>query len=175
MNKLIKIIQEEYTKLMLHEKTLYHGTLIDNVPSIQVNGLIPTIGEFVRDTYTGASEMDIEDYVQELVFATDKKQLSNAVTAITAQIAKKLKKSFHDVTDDDFLKYGALAIIKNGDKIFDYKSDDDNDYRSNSASIESGDYYSDEIVEPDFILSGNKLGTYLKKFNLFPRPWQYKQ
>ena len=33
---------------ILSEKTLYHGTIVDNIPSIKQNGLIPTIGAFVK-------------------------------------------------------------------------------------------------------------------------------
>ena len=38
-------------KSLITEKTLYHGTIIDNVCSIKNYGLIPSVGEFVKDAY----------------------------------------------------------------------------------------------------------------------------
>jgi len=119
-------------KSLITEKTLYHGTTIDNVGSIKKYGLTPLVGEFVKTAYdmSGYGEdIDPDDYFKELVFATDKKQLDKALTAMTAQIAYKLKKDFHDITDGEIERYGVLVVIKNGDSVMQYKKNDDGTYQ----------------------------------------------
>ena len=98
----------DQNKSLLTEKTLYHGTIIDNINSIKKYGLIPSVGEFVRNSYESdviGCNGDPDYYLKNLVFSTDKQQLDKAINAITAQIAQKLNKGFHDVTDDEFIKY----------------------------------------------------------------------
>lgn len=162
-------------KSLLTEKTLYHGTVIDNIDSIRKYGLLPSVGKFVKDAY----ESDIigcdgnpDDYLKELVFATDKQQLDRAVTAITAQIGLKLNKGFHDVTDDEFIKHGMLAIIKDGDFVMERRPDsDDRDWREYPHTVEPGDYYSDDYIGVDIILTGNNMIRVLKRYGVWPRKW----
>ena len=157
-------------KQLLNEKTLYHGTVVDFIPSIKKLGLIPSVGEFVRTAYAGATDGDIDEYLKELVFATDKQQLSKAVNAITAQVGAKLHKDFHSVTDDEFQKYGALAIVKDGDSVMSHRDKDDENYYGNYPyTVEPGDYYSEDSVGVDYILTGTKLISFLKRFGEWPR------
>jgi hypothetical protein len=154
--------------ILLSEKTLYHGTLIDNVPSIKRYGLLPSVGKFVKNAYDMSEyDVDEENYLKELVFATEKKQLGKAVVAITAQISYKLNKGLHDVTDDEFIKHGAIAVIKDGDDLMSYRTDTDND--SHPYTAEPGDYYSEDYIGVDYILTGNKMISLLEKYGEWPR------
>lgn len=153
---------------ILNEKTLYHGTIIHNIPSIEKNGLMPTIGDFVKNAYAGSVDGDVMDYLEEVLYATDKQQIDKARTAIIYQIGNKLGKNYHSVTNEDFEKYGALAVIKNGDEYFDFHSEEDQYYGIAPLGVESGDYYTTYEVIPDYILTGKKMVAFFKKFGLFP-------
>jgi hypothetical protein len=159
-------------KQLILEKTLYHGTIINNVPSIEKYGLMPSVGEFVKDAYdmTGYEGLNPDDYLKELVFATDKEQLDKAVTAITAQISKKLNKSFHSVTDEEFIHYGAIVKIYDGDSVLERRPPgDENYYGEYPHTVEPGDYYSSNYVGVDDILTGHRMIRLLKRYNAWPR------
>jgi hypothetical protein len=162
-------------KSLLVEKTLYHGTISDFVPSIKQHGLLPTVGEFVKNAYAGSVDNiddEINDYLKELVFATDKKQLDKAVTAITAQVGIKLNKDFHSVTDEEFRLHGALAIIKDGDSVMKHRPpDDENYYGQHPFTVEPGDYFSDDYVNVDYVLTKDKLISFLKRLSRWPRKY----
>lgn len=169
-HKCLKMIK---LKQLLVEKTLYHGTLADNASSIKTMGLMPSVGEFVKDAYdmTGY-DVDPDEYLKELVFLTDKQQLRKAVTAITAQVAKKLGKDFHGVTDDEFVRNGALAVVKDGDtKLFmsHRPPGDENYYGQHPYTVEPGDYYSEWHVPVDYILTGKKMISFLNRLGMWPR------
>ncbi len=152
----------------LNEKTLYHGTTIYSLPSIKQNGLIPTIGDFVKNMYSGSVDGDIMDYLEEILYATDKKQIDKARTAIIYQIANKLKKDYHSVTNEEFENYGALAIIKNGDEYFNFHSEEDADFGRVTLGVEKGDFYTTDQITPDYILTNKKLTSFFRKFGLYP-------
>ncbi len=170
IRKIIATTVREYLneQQILNEKTLYHGTTIHNLPSIEQNGLIPTIGDFVKNMYAGSVDDDIMDYLEEILYATDKKQIDKARTAIIYQIANKLGKDYHSVTNEEFEKYGALAVVKNGDEYFDFHSEEDQYYGRAPLGVEPGDYYTRDEITPDYILTGKKLTSFFKKFGLFP-------
>lgn len=162
-------------KSLLVEKTLYHGTITDFIPSIKKQGLLPTVGQFVRNAYAGSVDNiddEVSEYLKDLVFATDKKQLDKAVTAITAQIGIKLNKDFHSVTDEEFRQHGALAIIRDGDSVMNHRAkDDENYYGQHPFTVEPGDYFSDEYVDVDYILTRDKLLSFLKRLGRWPRKY----
>lgn len=166
----IKTKMAEYLteQKMLVEKTLYHGTITHNIPSIEENGLMPTIGDFVKNMYSGAVDGDVMDYLEEMLYATDKKQIDKARTAIIYQIANKLGKNYHSVTNKDFEMYGALAVLKNGDEYFDFHSEEDMEHGRAPLGVETGDYYTQDEVSPDYILTGKKLTSFFRKFGLYP-------
>ena len=158
-------------KSLLLERTLYHGTTRDAAESIAKIGLIPMTGEFVMGSY--GCEYDEKD-IPELVFATNKKQLDKAVGAITAQIAAKLKKNYHDVTDEEFIAYGALIKINDGDDYFEKRPDKEEEedfYAEYPPTVEPGDYYSHDSVAVDDILTGTAMTRLLKRYNLWPRKY----
>ena len=162
------VLESLHEEKFSDKKTLYHGTIIDNIPSIERNGLMPTIGDFVKNMYAGAVDGDVMDYLEEILYATDKKQIDKAHTAIIYQIANKLGKFYHSVTNEEFEKYGALAVIKNGYEYFDFHSEKDAEYGRAPLGVETGDYYTREDVTPDYILIGKKLTSFFKKFGLYP-------
>lgn len=151
----------------LFEKTLYHGTSKNRAMSIKKHGLVPDVGDFVKQMYNEPG-MDYED----LAFATDKQSISKAVTAMMSAIEHDKGKGFHDVTEDDIIKYGAIAVIKYGDESFDNRDIDDEDYYGEYPStVEPGDYYSRDNEGVDYVLTGKKLISFLKKHNFWPIPY----
>ena len=170
LRKFIATTIREYLneQQMLNERTLYHGTITHNIPSIEQNGLMPTIGDFVKNMYAGAVDGDVMEYLEEILYATDKKQINKARTAIIYQISNKLGKDYHSVTNEEFEKYGALAVVKNGDEYFEFHSEEDANYGRAPLGVETGDYYTKDEITPDYILTGNKLTSFFKKFGLYP-------
>jgi len=90
-------------------RTLYHGTVIDHKASIEELGLIPVLGDFVRDSY--GCEFD-DDTLEGVVFAADKEGIEGAVGAMRYHVGKKLGKWLTDVDQEDMRKHGMLVIIK---------------------------------------------------------------
>lgn len=158
-------------KSLLVEVTLYHGTTIDNIDSIRKIGLIPMRGDFVTNAYGGEyeSEDDFENSIPELTFAASKRQLDKAVSAATHHIAKKLDKGFHDVTDEDFIRYAAIVKIYDGDKDFLHHTGEK--YVDYPMSVEPDDYYSEDGASADEILTGKKMVNFLRKYKLWPRTY----
>lgn len=155
---------------MFSEKTLYHGTIIDNEPTIRQYGLVGgwqgPVGSFVDDAY--GSEYDGIDPTEddEIVFATDKNELEKAVNAMVFHIGKKLNKNFHDVSDNDIRNHGLVVIIKDSDL---EPHDPDKSYEV-PRGVEPGDYY-DSSMGADILLKGSSLIRFLRKYNQWPRKW----
>lgn len=171
-----KFLLEKFIRNVINEeqtgKTLYHGTIVDNIQSIKENGLIPTIGEFVKQAYLGSVDGNIDDYLEAVLYATDKKNIEKAFTAIVMQVGIKLGKTgYHSVTTNDIRNHGALVILKNAEKEFDFYSREDSDMGNRNVpfGVEQNDYFTtDAEILPDIILTGNKLVRFFKQkgFNL---------
>lgn len=158
---------QDHGKKIVFEKTLYHGTSRKRSHDVKKYGLIPDVGSFVKQMYDEPG-VDFED----LVFATDKEQIGKAVTAMMSAIEHDLGKDFHDVTEDEILKYGAIVVIKYGDESFYNRDiDDENYYGDYPTTVEPGDYYSRDNEEIDYILTGKKLIAFLRKHNFWPIPY----
>lgn len=162
---------------MLHERTLYHGTVIDHLDSIRDYGLEGRLGDWVRDSY-GASlpeewdEEDVEEQLGGVIFAAEKSELDKAGGAIRYHVGKKLNKSINDVSVDDIRRYGMLAIIREIDV------EDDEDWKRRPKhgkeswydeypiAAEPGDWYlEDQVAYVDDILVGQKLVDFLRQNN----------
>jgi hypothetical protein len=173
-------------------KTLYHGTSIDNVKSIKQKGLIPPVGPWVERAYGHSMDLDpdSEDYggsyespVFDLVFAADKQELSKALGGITSSVAHKLGKNFHDVTDDEIEHYGALVVMRDSAKYFersapiDRQGDTigegtlDQDQLERYPTVEPGDYFSEQIQDPSYILTGKPMIRLFRRYGIWPRLW----
>lgn len=146
------------------ENTLYHGSIVDNIPDIMKYGLLGQVGAFTQDAYG-------DDYgdLPELTFAADKKGVERALTAMIQHIARKLNKDYHDVTDNDIRNHGVLFVIKDGDKAAHHRpQDDENYYGQHPTTVEPGDYYADELGVDNY-LTGSALLRYLRKLNVWPQ------
>lgn len=159
----------------LSERTLYHGTLVDYEGTIRQYGLQGgwhgPLGSFVSQHY------DSEEYGEpteddEVVFATDKRELGKAVNAMVHHISQKLKKEFHDITDNDIRNYGLLVIIKDGsDSAAQYSSNDRRWAGENPPrGAEEGDYFASSLGG-DVYLRGSGLIRFLKRNGEWPRHW----
>jgi hypothetical protein len=157
----------KFKEWLLIEKTLYHGTVIDNLDSIRRGGLVGGVGDFVSSSYDELPE----DELPELVFAADKQGVNTAVTAMVHHVGKKLNKSLHDVNDNDIRNHGLLIVIKNGDKHAQHRpKDDENYYGQHPHTVEPGDYYSEDMPA-DVFLRGAVLLRFLRRLGVWPRTW----
>lgn len=150
-------------KKVLKEVTLYHGTTIDNANLIKKDGyMIPSRGEFVSTMYGNSfdNEADFNENVPELVFSTDKKSLKKVVSAMKFHVAKKLNKSMQQVSHNDIINNGALLIFKNGDEFFKKRNGEEDGH---PMTVEPNDYYTEDSINPDIILTGRKMVQFLKK------------
>jgi len=163
---LIKILVLEN----LFERTLYHGTVVDNEKSISDLGLFPSVGNFIKQMYD-EEESDFDEDEQSLVYAADKQSLKKSLNAITAQVGKKLNKNFHDVTVNDIRNHGLLAVIKTGDEVM-TKAPSGKEYHmkygphTNYRFLEPDDWYSAGSVGVDYFLKGSKLINFFKRHGL---------
>lgn len=150
--------------LSLAESHLYHGTVVDNEDSIRSMGLQPQVGHFVKTAY---DEYEPDD----LVFATDKKLLGKALTAMVDHIAAKLGKGFHDVTDLDIRNHGLLVKMPDASDYFQHNDSDEADPRS--RSIEPWDYFSKDSVKDDRFqfIKGPGLVRLFHRYGVMPRTW----
>lgn len=162
------------------ERTLYHGTIVDYEPSIRELGLYGQMGDFQQSAYDdpGYGEPTEND---EVVFMTDKQKLGRAVTAMVHHIAKKLRKGFHDVTDDDIRNHGLLCVAhdmrgpqdvakKRWEEPDVSQRPEDEDERGVEypRGAEPGDYYTPEMM-PDQFVKGNGLLRLLQRYGEWPR------
>jgi hypothetical protein len=158
------------------ERTLYHGTVIDNEPTIKNYGLVggwhgPS-GAFVDDAYGGEYTDDDGNYIEpeeedQVVFATDKNDLGKAVTAMAFHVGRKLGKDLQDVSDNDMRNHGLLVAIKGSD-LKPHEPDKWQD--SVPRGVEPGDYYSDRMGA-DIMLKGAALIRFLRRNGEWPRNW----
>ena len=146
------------------EKTLYHGTSRNRAISIMKDKhLVPGVGSFVTQMYD--EDPDIED----LVFAADKQEISKAVTAMMSAVEHDLGKRFHDITEEEIQKFGAIIVIKDGDEYFDYRGEDDENYWGEQpTTVEPGDYFSKDYQGVNYVLTSKKLIRFLKKMDFWP-------
>lgn len=145
---------------LLIEKNLYHGTIKDHRRSIERRGLIPDVGDFVKDAYPDYRDGELDA----VVFAADNAQFRGAANALQTHVAKKLGKRFHDVTEEDVRKHGLLAVFRD-DSQFEFFDPDDvygPEIERHPRQAEPGDYYARYSVDPDFMLVGNKLVNFLR-------------
>jgi hypothetical protein len=144
--KLFKIAQYKH-KFIKKARTLYHGTSTEYLSSIQEFGLIPSVGQWVSDSY--GMELDI---------------------------SKKLNKEFHDIDIEDLRKYGLLVIIrdvedpKNDDPDSEWQQvpeqqEDWGFYESHPPTTEPLDWYSKhETGTYDIdLLTGAKMIDFLRQ------------
>jgi hypothetical protein len=165
-------------KQFIAERTLYHGTIVDNEDSIRQIGLFGQMGDF----QSSAGYDDEETYGEppreedEVVYMTDKQNLGRAVGAMVHHIGKKLGKGFHDVTDNDIRNHGLLCIMHDmeGPKDSKYPNVDqrpeEDRYGNQPRGAEPDDYYASS-AKPDKMIKGAALIRLLKRYGEWPRDW----
>lgn len=178
------------SNLFKFAKTLYHGTSVDRAQSIAKLGLIPQTGDWVSDCYGCSISLDPndEDYdglteeqkpVFDLIFAADKKTIDKCIGGMQNAVSKFLGKKFHDVSDEDIERYGALVIIRDGHEYFQQrpksrtKEERKWEYETEGRypTVESEDYYTEESSPHSYILTGNKMIQVLKRLGKWPREY----
>lgn len=135
-------------------RTLYHGTLKSNVPSIMQGGLEPRVGAFTSHFY------DEDPDLEELVFASSKKDVQKGLNAII----HLLKQQGIPSTPENVIKYGAMVVVKDEYNQFDHRPRDDmGDWGEYPRQVEPGDFYAREPVEVTYILQDRKLKDLLRR------------
>lgn len=139
-------------------KTLYHGTLKKNLPSIMKYGVEPNAGDFTRNAYIEYEEAGIE--LPELVFAADKQGLQKTISAIWGA----MENNGIPITKENFFKHAAIVVFREGEDYFEYNPDEfsDNPY----PTVEPEDYYREYNWVPDYALTGKKLLRFLRKHDI---------
>jgi hypothetical protein len=167
------------------DRTLYHGTSIDNAKSIMQKGLVPQVGKWVSDSYGASMDLDSEseDYeglrekpVFELTFATDKEELGKALGGMIAAVAGKLGKQFRDVSDEEIRRFGAIVVMYEAEKDWEKKPKEDSsgqwEYENPQyQTVEPGDYFSENKKFVDRILVGEPMIRLLRQYGVWPRDW----
>lgn len=143
-------------------RTLYHGTLRKFIPSIVQHGLWPSVGDFTSTMY----EIEEDSDFPELVFAADKRGMASCFSAIAWLIKKHYGKRY---TVDLIKRYGALCILRRAEEDFTYRPKDNDDnhpnhYMDHPSQAEGGDYYSEDGILIDAVLTGNKMLQYFAKY-----------
>jgi hypothetical protein len=163
----------EFKKWLLSERTLYHGTVVDNEESIRKYGLQGgwhgPLGSYVAQGYDdeGYGEPTEDD---EVVFLADRKNLGNSVSGMVHHIGVKLGKDFHAVSDNDIRNHGLLVIVKDSD-IKPYSAYDRSwAYRNVPRGAEEGDYMTPS-TGADIFLKGAALLRFLTQRGEWPRDW----
>lgn len=143
-------------------RTLYHGTLKENLPEIEKRLLVPTVGSFVSDFYDRSGDEDYEaerDSLEPLVFAAQKQNINRCVTAIIWRLRQKNI----PVTPENVIRYGAIIAIKDRDNQFYHASPDEFGYAQHPEQVEPNDFYSYKEAEPFYVYQNAKLKDLLRR------------
>lgn len=185
------LFKEFYT--ILTERTLYHGTSADHEKDIKELGLIPMVGDWVKDSYgleydfsddsqfVNDDRFDNADDYYSIVFAGDKSGILKALGGIRYHIGKKLGKDINAVSWDEIKRYGMLVIINDDDSDPSFIKHPENSWKNRDyenehrppPSVEPGDMWTRSHIGPRnirAILTGEALIKYLNKFGVI-RQW----
>ncbi len=177
--RLIQLIEGPRWDGPAEGKTLYHGTTLESAKSAMKYRLFPSIGEFVDWAY--GEEMDEYGHANieptEVVFAADKDHMNKVFSAMVYQVQRKLRgktwfENAEPLTPEELISSGAVLVIREGDQSMHYADDDSMGGGPDDMPIqvEPNDYWSLEDVVPDYIITGNKLRTFMRRF----RSWPFK-
>lgn len=162
---------------LLASKTLVHGTCTFHEESIRAFGLLPGVGPNASGAYEEYEEAGIE--LPELVFAAEKRDVDRSLTAMVSCIANGLGTDLHAVTDSQIRAYGLLAVMSGEGGEADvpgwqYAEEGTERYehqREEYPQAEPGDYFSEGVEHPTYLLKGSALVRYLRRYGAWPRTW----
>lgn len=149
---------------------LFHGTLLRHLPSIEANGLLPTVGEFTKNVY-GVSAPGVVP----AVFMADELGLERVVHALVAAVMDEITDAdyeefdigphFH-LNDELFFRYTALLLIETSGSFSRTGSPLEGVIEPEQA--EEGDWYSVSAVTPSQIITGDAFESFLVERGLTP-------
>lgn len=134
-------------------RTLYHGTLKSNLPSIIANGLEPRLGNFTKHFY------DDDPDLEELVLMSSRSQIQKGLNSIVHY----LRKQGIDPTPKNIIRYGAMIVVKDQENQFTHRGPYELDREDHPTQVELDDFYSRDSVLPTYILQNNKLRDLLRR------------
>ena len=147
-------------------RTLYHGTIKENLDDIFHWGLEPRIGDFTSYAYTEYKNAGIP--LQYVTFAADKAGLGKCISAIIGQMRHRFPQWHHlrgeeEITAKDFYDHAAILVLKSGEKKFVHVPIDSEPTDDQPTQAEPGDYYRDINIMPDYVLTDKRLQNFLRR------------
>lgn len=138
------------------ELVLYHGTLIDNIEGIGINGLEAKIGNTVEHFYSG------NDDITPVIFAADAAGLRKCTSAIGHQLWMKSGDRTYGYSYEGMREHGAICVIKADADRFSHADEESVNYGEHPSHVELNDYYTDSgFISVDIILVGDELMEFL--------------
>lgn len=147
-------------------KTLYHGTILDQMDGIKRFGLVPggldgSAGRFTSEMY----ELEGGEGLDAAVFMAGKGELEKAFGAMKFSIARKLGKEVWEVGEEDIEKEGLIVVVRDEDDYFD-RVPEGGMQDPSKMHFEPGDFYSEGVVESGYFLKGKGLIRFLRRAGL---------
>ena len=136
-------------------RTLYHGTLKKFVPTILKYGLMPTLGEFTKEAYADYHAAGVD--LPALVFAANRTGLDKCISSIMGA----MRHHGREFSAQEFYANAAIIVIKQGERKFVQRGDDFD--QKHPATVEPHDYYSDNVVYPDYAIMDQRLKSFLRR------------
>ena len=118
------------TLAKVKDKFIYHSGVADDIDNMKY-GIEPTNqGDWVREVASGAVD-DVDNLLEQ---STPLSWFSEKPDWVAAKVARKLGKNFADVTDEDIIKHGHVAMIpRKGDHASDI-------YKVGEEGLSNGGY-----------------------------------
>jgi hypothetical protein len=118
------------TLAKVKDKFIYHSGVADDIDNMKY-GIEPTNqGGWVREVASGAVD-DVDNLLEQ---STPLSWFSDEPNWVAAKVARKLGKNFADVTDEDIIKHGHVAMIpRKGDHASDI-------YKVGEEGLSNGEY-----------------------------------
>ena len=140
---------------------VFHGTTKEALSTIITQGLQPSVGDFVKDSYDEEG-VDLE----EILYLAGRDEIRSALNAIVYQVGKikKYPWAYDSVTQRDIVEHGALIFVKKDSGM--YKADEDQtsteiigdeEIKSPPMGVEPGDVWTKEPQSPSMVITGPQL------------------
>ena len=144
----VEIILKENLDIENTPKALYHSTLKQHIANIRREGLVPRVGELTKRLY--------RQNASTVIFAADINNARKVYCALSSQIQHIVGRI---PNSEEIIQFGAICVIT------DVSSFKQHTHKDNNGSIETGDYYTGEIVEVSEFLTDDNLIDWIKQTN----------